>query len=92
MSDADGSTFSLEISRWLDAPPESVFDAWLSKNWGEWLAPLGAHCEVIALEPHIGGSYHVRLSRPRWQPGQCYWNLSRNNSTDEIGAELATGQ
>lgn len=64
MRDADGATFSLEISRWLDAPPESVFDAWLSKNWGEWLAPVGAHCEVIALEPHIGGSYHVRLSRP----------------------------
>jgi uncharacterized protein YndB with AHSA1/START domain len=64
MSDADESALSIEFSRWFDAPVEPVFDAWLSKNWGEWLAPVGAQCEVIALEPYVGGSYHVRLSRP----------------------------
>ena len=30
---------SLDLSRRFEAPPERVFDAWLSKEWGEWLPP-----------------------------------------------------
>jgi glutathione S-transferase len=56
------SALSLEISRRFDAPPERVFDAWLSKEWGEWLPPRGARCEVILIEPRIGGRYQVGMT------------------------------
>ncbi|MGH7881209.1 MAG: SRPBCC domain-containing protein, partial [Candidatus Binataceae bacterium] len=58
------STLSLEISRRVDAPPERVFDAWLSKEWGEWLPPRGARCEVILMEPRVGGRYQVSMTTP----------------------------
>ena len=53
---------SLEISRRFDASPERVFDAWTSKEWGNWLPPAGARCEVTALEPRVGGRYRVRMT------------------------------
>jgi len=52
----------LEISRRFDAPPEHVFDAWLTKSSGEWLSPAGAHCEMTALEPRVGGRYQMRVT------------------------------
>lgn len=58
------STLSLELSRRVDAPPERVFDAWLSKEWGEWLPPRGARCEVVLIEPRVGGRYQVSMTMP----------------------------
>ena len=60
----NASSFSLEISRRFDAPPERVFDAWLTKSSGEWLSPAGAHCEMTALEPRVGGRYQMRVTSP----------------------------
>jgi uncharacterized protein YndB with AHSA1/START domain len=54
----------LEISRHFDAPPERVFDAWLTKSSGEWLSPAGAHCEMTALEPRVGGRYQMHVTSP----------------------------
>ena len=56
------SPLSLEISRRFDAPPERVFDAWLGKEWGEWLPPRGARCKVDRIEPRVGGQYHVAMN------------------------------
>jgi uncharacterized protein YndB with AHSA1/START domain len=56
--------FSLEISRRFEAPPERVFDAWLTKSSGEWLSPAGAHCEMTALEPRVGGRYQMHVTSP----------------------------
>jgi uncharacterized protein YndB with AHSA1/START domain len=64
MSTIAESTLSLEISRRVAAPPERVFDAWLSKEWGEWLPPRGARCGVILIEPRVGGSYQVSMTMP----------------------------
>ena len=50
MTIADTS-FSLEISRHFAASPEKLFDAWLGKEWGEWLPPKLARCEVASIEP-----------------------------------------
>ena len=55
-------TVSLELTRRFDAPPERVFDAWVSKEWGEWLPPQGARCVVSDLDPRVGGRYRVRMS------------------------------
>jgi uncharacterized protein YndB with AHSA1/START domain len=58
------TTFSLEISRRFAVPHAKVFDAWLSKKWGEWLLPKLARCEVARIEPEAGGSYLIRTSIP----------------------------
>lgn len=57
-------TLSLEISRHFAAPPERVFDAWLGKEWGEWLPPRAAHCAVTLIEPRVGGRYIVTMTMP----------------------------
>ena len=41
----------LELKRHFDAPPQQVFDAWLSRSWGEWAGPPGVRGEVLTLEP-----------------------------------------
>ena len=64
MAMTDQSALSLEISRRFEAPPERVFDAWLSKEWSEWLPPASARCEVKELEPRVGGRYLVRMTMP----------------------------
>ena len=61
MSSAVLTHFTLELSRRFDAPPEEVFDAWLDKDWGQWLPPAGAHCEVVEITPRIGGRYRVQM-------------------------------
>ena len=62
MDKTDESALALEISRRFDAPPERLFDAWVGKEWSDWLPPAGARCEVTALEPRVGGRYHVRMT------------------------------
>ena len=97
MNDTRKSGLSLQITRWFDAPREPVFDAWLSETWGEWLAPVGAHCKVVAQEPHVGGSYHVSLSRPDGssvnitgiyqelvRPSRLVLNWLRDNSPETV--------
>jgi uncharacterized protein YndB with AHSA1/START domain len=54
------TTDALELSRHFNASPERVFDAWLGPQWGSWLGPAGATCEVVALDPAVGGTYHIR--------------------------------
>ena len=54
----------LEITRHFDAPPERVFDAWLSKDWGDWVGPPGIRGEVTQLESRVGGRYRIVMHRP----------------------------
>ena len=63
-AEAASPSTSLEISRRFDAPPERVFDAWLGVEWGQWLPPAGASCQVTAIEPRAGGRYRVTMSMP----------------------------
>ncbi len=64
MAVLDQSLLSLEISRRFDAPPERVFDAWLGKEWCDWLPPAKATCEIAKLEPVVGGRYLVLMTMP----------------------------
>jgi len=61
MSTAVLTPFTLEIGRHFDAQPEAVFDAWLSKDWGQWLPPADASCEVTRIMPGPGGDYHLKM-------------------------------
>ena len=51
----------LELTRRFDASPEAAFDAWLTRQWAEWVAPQGTTCEVLTLEP---SGYHLRMAMP----------------------------
>ena len=53
----------LEMTRYIDAPPERVFDAWLMKSWGEWAGPPGVKGDVVQMEPRVGGKYKVVMHR-----------------------------
>ncbi|HVA35894.1 MAG TPA: SRPBCC domain-containing protein [Stellaceae bacterium] len=55
---------SLELSHRFDAPPDRVFDAWVTKTWCEWLGPAVARCELVAMDPRVGGQFHVRMHMP----------------------------
>lgn len=54
---------SLQMSRRFDASPERVFDAWLSKAWGDWIGPRTVRGEVTLLEPRVGGRYRIIMHR-----------------------------
>ncbi len=56
------SNLVLELSRRFDAPPERVFDAWVTKDWCEWMGPAGSRCTLVALDARIGGSFHLRMT------------------------------
>jgi uncharacterized protein YndB with AHSA1/START domain len=53
---------TLELARRFAARPERVFDAWLSKEWGEWLAPAGARCKIASLDARVGGRYEANMT------------------------------
>ncbi|HEX4301773.1 MAG TPA: SRPBCC domain-containing protein [Rhizomicrobium sp.] len=68
MSTAATKPIALEITRSFDAPVERVFDAWLSKSWGEWAGPPGVRGEVTVMEPHVGGRYRIVMHRSEGDP------------------------
>ncbi|MGH7051895.1 MAG: SRPBCC family protein [Acetobacteraceae bacterium] len=64
MAIVDEIALALELSRRFDAPPERLFQAWLGAEWGAWLPPFGATCEVVALDAAPGGRYRIRMAMP----------------------------
>jgi len=64
MTNVDEDVVSLQITRRFEAPPERVFDAWLSSAWAEWLAPGKVRGKLTLLEPRIGGRYEVEMTMP----------------------------
>lgn len=61
MSSVAESLF-LELTRRFEAPPRRVFDAWLTREWGEWLPPRDAHCKVLALDARVGGRFEIQMT------------------------------
>jgi uncharacterized protein YndB with AHSA1/START domain len=60
MTTAEDTT--LVITRSFEAPPERVFDAWLTREeWQSWIGPEGVDCDVHLLEPHVGGCYRLEM-------------------------------
>lgn len=54
---ATQAPLSLELTHRFDASPERVFEAWLSKEWGDWLPPANARVSIVRWEPVVGGSF-----------------------------------
>lgn len=64
MSEVARQELTLTLSRHFDAPPDKVFDAWISPEWGDWLPPHGATCKVTAIDPRPGGQFQAAMSMP----------------------------
>ena len=62
MTTVEESTLTLELTRRFAAPPERVFDAWLGREWGEWLGPPESRCTMIELDPRVGGRFRVAMT------------------------------
>lgn len=59
-----GTGLSLELSRRFDAPPERVFDAWVTEDWCAWIGTAATRCELVAMDPRVGGAFHLRMHLP----------------------------
>jgi uncharacterized protein YndB with AHSA1/START domain len=60
MNPTDDTT--LVIRRLFEAPPNRVFDAWLTREeWQAWIGPEGVDCDVSAFEPRVGGRYRLEM-------------------------------
>lgn len=57
MTDAAVTAPVLVLSRYFDASPERVFDAWLTPSWAQWLPPRDATCVLSVHEPRVGGRF-----------------------------------
>ena len=64
MTTAVATPIKLELSRHFDAPPQQVFDAWLSKDLGDFVGPPGVKGEVVLIEPKVGGRYRIVMHLP----------------------------
>jgi len=64
MSEVASPALTLTLSRYFDAAPERVFDAWIGHDWGDWLPPRGATCKVTAIDPRRGGQFEAAMSMP----------------------------
>jgi uncharacterized protein YndB with AHSA1/START domain len=62
MTIADQTVLLLEISRRFAASPERVFDAWVGREWCEWLGPPDSRCTILELDPRVGGTFRVAIT------------------------------
>jgi uncharacterized protein YndB with AHSA1/START domain len=58
------SPVKLSLSRSFDAPPETLFDAWLQDSWSDWLGPEGVVCLACEIDPRIGGKWRIVSRMP----------------------------
>lgn len=61
----------VRIVQTFDAPPDSLFDAWIRKDLLEqWFAPDGCTLHIAQLDVREGGRYHWCVSNPSF--GECW--------------------
>ena len=72
----------LQMTRVFEAPPERVFDAWLSEDMAEWIGPHTIRGEIKLLEPKVGGRYRIVMHMPDGKTltvGGVYRQIDRPN-------------
>lgn len=65
------ATESLQIQRWVPAPPERVFSAWTNPDeLKKWWGPKGVRCRSAEVELRVGGQYRIENELP---DGSVLW-------------------
>ncbi len=72
---------ALTVSRWIDASPEWLFDAWTQpEHLVRWWGPMGTQCPEAAIDLRVGGTYRIANALPdgevRWITGE-YQTIER---------------
>lgn len=62
MTEVAEPTLVLELTRYFAAPPERVFDAWVTPKWAQWMPPRDATCVLVAHEPRVGGRFQTEMT------------------------------
>jgi uncharacterized protein YndB with AHSA1/START domain len=74
-------TLTLTLRRHFDVPPERVYDAWTDPAlFARWIGPENIPCEVVTMQPVLGGRYDLVMIHPngqRMEVGGTYRVLDR---------------
>jgi glutathione S-transferase len=74
-------TFTLQLSRFIRAPREQVFDAFVTKElMGAWMSPRGMHIPEISADARVGGAWRIEMRArdgSRFRVGGHYRELRR---------------
>jgi glutathione S-transferase len=73
-------TFTLQLSRFIRAPREQVFDAFVTKElMSAWMCPRGMHIPEISADARVDGAWRIdmRARRPPLRVGGHYRELRR---------------
>jgi len=90
--------FNLSIQRWVNAPPNLVFDAWTDAEiMKKWWGLKDATCPTIEIDLRVGGRYRIANLLPDgrtiWisgiyqkieRPNRLIYTWSVNEGDDEI--------
>jgi uncharacterized protein YndB with AHSA1/START domain len=85
----------LKVTRWFDAPPTMVFDAWTSADHiREWFSPECFSVPDAVIDARVGGTFDVRMSGP---DGFSSWNRGKFVAIDrptrlELFSEVKDGE
>jgi uncharacterized protein YndB with AHSA1/START domain len=61
--------FELMMKRWLPAPRDVVYDAFVDPNQiAKWFGPDGFNVRSVVFVPHVGSCYRIALQPPGGEP------------------------
>lgn len=64
-SGRSAASISLQLQRFIPAPPESVFDAWTAPDeLRKWWGPEGVRCISAEIDLRVGGAYRIANALP----------------------------
>lgn len=78
-------TATLRILRNFAAPPARVYAAWTDPaRFAQWIGPAGVPCNVLAMDPIVGGTYRLLMRPADSGPIRITGTFTRLDPTDRI--------
>jgi len=70
----------LKLTRWFDAPRETVFRAWTDPEWmTRWFGPRDATCPHAETDVRVGGAFRLCI---RSSDGKDHWAAGTSREVD----------